>query len=258
MAFIRPVVRSAMDHTGDPVAALERVNRILVEERPTGLLVTVLCAVLDLDTGDLVYANAGHELPLVIRADGALEELAAAGPLLGAFRSLDLERGTARLEAADTLVLYTDGVTDAARPGGERFGIDRFRGLVREHCAVSAGAVVRTVMDAVATWEGDEPADDLALLVVRRSSSAAPVRGRAAVGAGQLYRAAAAQQLEDQDDQGDHQQHVDEGADDVRREAQQPQHQQDHDQRPEHPTLLGLTGRSGVERPGRGSLAVRA
>jgi serine phosphatase RsbU (regulator of sigma subunit) len=169
MAFIRPVVRSAMDHTGDPVAALERVNRILVEERPTGLLVTVLCAVLDLDTGELRYANAGHELPLLIRSDSTLEELAAAGPLLGAFRSLDLEAGSAALKPGDTLGLYTDGVTDAALPGGERFGIERFQGLVREHCAVSAGSVVRTVMDAIAAWEGEEPADDLALLVVRRS-----------------------------------------------------------------------------------------
>ena len=170
MAFIRPVVRAAMDHTGDPVLALERVNTILVEERPTGLLVTVLCAVLDLDSGEVRYANAGHEPPLLVRSGaGDVRELEVAGSLLGAFRSLGLRAGTETLAAGDTLVLYTDGVTDAAHPGGERFGAERFHALVRAQCAVSAGAVVRTVMDAVAAWEGDEPADDLALLVVRRA-----------------------------------------------------------------------------------------
>jgi sigma-B regulation protein RsbU (phosphoserine phosphatase) len=185
MAFIRPVMRAAMDHTGDPVEALERTNRILVEERPTGLLVTALCGVLDLDTGNLRFANAGHEPPLLVRAatgpaatgaaatraadTGAVEELTLAGPLLGAFRTLGLETCTVRLEPGDALVLYTDGVTDAATADGERFGAERFESLVREHCAVSATAVVQTVMAAVTAWEGDEPADDLALLVVRRS-----------------------------------------------------------------------------------------
>jgi sigma-B regulation protein RsbU (phosphoserine phosphatase) len=172
MAFVRPVVRAAMDHTGDPVAALERTNWILTAERPTGLLVTVLCGVLDLDSGELRFANAGHEPPLLVRGGAAaprLEELTEAGPLLGAFRSLDLPIGTARLGRDDVLVLYTDGVTDAASPAGERFGDERFRGLVRDQCAVSASAVVDGVMSAVGAWEGDEPADDLALLVVRRS-----------------------------------------------------------------------------------------
>jgi phosphoserine phosphatase RsbU/P len=172
MAFIRPVMRAAMDHTGEPVDTLERTNRILVEERPTGLLVTALCGVLDLETGELRFANAGHEPPLVARAatPGAVEELPLAGPLLGAFRSLALETCTVRLDPGDALVLYTDGVTDAADAAGERFGADRFRALVGEHCAVSAGSVVQTVMTAVAAWEGAEPADDLALLVVRRSA----------------------------------------------------------------------------------------
>jgi serine phosphatase RsbU (regulator of sigma subunit) len=170
MAFIRPVIRAAMDHTGDPVEALERTNRILVEERPTGLLVTALAGVLDLDSGELRFANAGHEPPLVARAStpGQVEELSAAGPLLGAFRSLGLPLAEARLGAGDALVLYTDGVTDAADPAGERFGPERFQRLVGEHGGVSAESVVQTVMAAVGAWEGDELADDLALLVIRR------------------------------------------------------------------------------------------
>jgi len=175
MAFIRPVIRAAVDHTGDPVAALERTNRILVEERPTGLLVTALCGILDLDSGLFRFANAGHEEPLLVSpaaGGGRPSWVTGGGPLLGAFRTLDLAECTVTLGPGDVLVLYTDGVTDAAAPGGERFGADRFAMLVRERCLVSAAAAVQTVMDAVGGWEGGEPADDLALLIVRRTPPA--------------------------------------------------------------------------------------
>jgi sigma-B regulation protein RsbU (phosphoserine phosphatase) len=172
MAFVRPVMRTALDRTGDPVAALERTNKILVEERPTGLLVTILCGVLDLDTGVFRFANAGHEWPLLVRRLTAGSDpswVTAGGPLLGAFRSLDLVESSIELGVGDALILYTDGVTDAAHPGGERFGADRFAELVAAQCAISASAVVETVMTAVTAWEGPEPADDLALLVLRRT-----------------------------------------------------------------------------------------
>lgn len=168
MAFVRPVVRAALDRTGDPLVALERTNRILVEERPTGLLVTVLCGVLDLDSGVFTFANAGHEPPIHAAATGGLQWVEPAGPLLGAFRRLDLERGEVRLAEGDVLVLYTDGITDAARADGERFGSDRFAALVDRNCRASAASVVDAVVGAVAAFEGPEPADDIALLVLRR------------------------------------------------------------------------------------------
>jgi sigma-B regulation protein RsbU (phosphoserine phosphatase) len=171
MAFVRPVLRAALDRTGDPVLALERTNRILVEERPTGLMVTVLCGILDLDTGDFRFANGGHEPPLVIRA-GAKHPtwVEASGSIIGAFRSPRLTESSLTLRAGDGLVLYTDGVTDAAAPDGERFGADRFTELIRVTCPIGAGPAVETIMAAVGAWEGDVPADDLALLVIRRAS----------------------------------------------------------------------------------------
>jgi sigma-B regulation protein RsbU (phosphoserine phosphatase) len=168
MAFVRPVVRAALDRTGAPAIALERTNRILVEERPTGLLVTVLCGVLDLDSGLFTFANAGHEPPIHAPATGGPRWVEPAGPLLGAFRRLDLERGEVKLDEDDVLVLYTDGITDAARADGERFGPERFMALVDQHCRVSAVSVVEAVVAGVAAFEGPEPADDIALLVLRR------------------------------------------------------------------------------------------
>jgi sigma-B regulation protein RsbU (phosphoserine phosphatase) len=171
MAFVRPVMRAALDRTGDPALALDRTNHILVEERPTGLLVTILCGVLDLKSGELIFANAGHEWPLLVPVDGSpVRELGPGGPLVGAFRQLHLTTGSVVLGQGDLLALYTDGVTDALTAGGERYGLERFVATLSGGGDGGADRVVRQVMAGVTAFEGPEPADDIALLVIRRSA----------------------------------------------------------------------------------------
>ena len=169
MAFVRPVVRSALDRSGDPVEALQRTNRILVEERPTGLFVTVLAGILDLDTGRFTYANAGHEPPLLVPAGGASPRwIEGGGALIGAFRDPGLGRCTVDIGPGDRLLLYTDGITDAANVRHGRFGEERLAATARGGDA-TAGATVQGVIDEVLRFQGEaDPADDLALLVLRR------------------------------------------------------------------------------------------
>jgi sigma-B regulation protein RsbU (phosphoserine phosphatase) len=170
MAFVRPVMRSAMDRTADPAASLELMNTILVDERRTGLFVTVLAGVLELDTGRFSYANGGHELPIVVPAGaGDARPLPGGGPLLGMFGRLDVERQQILLEPGDALALYTDGVTDARAPNGERYGEARFLSALAGRVDGPGPAPCRDVIDDVLAFQGDaEPADDLALLVLRR------------------------------------------------------------------------------------------
>lgn len=174
MAFVRPVMRSALDRSGDPGRALELLNRILVEERRTGLFVTVLAGVLDLDSGAFTFANAGHEMPLLVPGDGSAPRwLESGGPLVGLFTRLDIEPASVVVAPGDRLVLYTDGITDAVAPGGGRFGIDRFHELAGRTRGGSAEATCSTVIDAVLGFQADaEAADDLALLVIRRVPAA--------------------------------------------------------------------------------------
>lgn len=170
MAFVRPVMRTALDRSGDPVAALERTNHILVDERRTGLFITVLAGVLDLDTGRFTFANAGHEQPLVVPGDGSEPRwIAGGGPLLGVFGRLDLAPLTVEVRPGDRLILYTDGITDAASPDGARFGDARLEAAAREGYDKAAVETCASVIGAVLGFQGDaNPADDLALLVLRR------------------------------------------------------------------------------------------
>lgn len=171
MAFVRPIMRSALDRSGDPVLALERTNHILVDERRTGLFVTVLAGVLELDTGIFTFANAGHEMPLLAPSDGTPPRwVAGGGPLLGVFGELGLTAERLEIRRGERLVLFTDGITDAAAPNGERFGHDRFLRTVAETCpAGTAVDTCRAVIQGVLGFQAEAlPADDLALLVLRR------------------------------------------------------------------------------------------
>ena len=170
MAFLRPVIRSALDHTGDPVEALERTNSIMVDERRTGLFVTVVCGVLDLDTGVFTFANAGHEMPIHARPGGVEPApIPGSGPLVGVFGRLDLVPQTVEIRPGERLVLYTDGLTDAQAPNGERYGDARLLATIRDTSNGHAEETCRAVIDGVLGFQGDaDPADDLAFLVLRR------------------------------------------------------------------------------------------
>lgn len=171
MAFVRAVVRSALDRSGNPVAALELTNRILVDERRTGLFVTILAGVLDLDTGVFEFANAGHEPPLIAAPDGSPPRwVEGGGPLVGMFGRLDLVAQRVTIQPGERLVLYTDGITDAASPAGERFGDARLFATIAESCVAGTAEETRgAVIDAVLRFQGSAlPADDLALLIFRR------------------------------------------------------------------------------------------
>jgi sigma-B regulation protein RsbU (phosphoserine phosphatase) len=170
MAFARPLMRSAIDQVRDPVAALERTNSILVQERRSALFITALAAVLDLRTHVLRVANAGHEPPLLIPADGRPARwMTASGPLLGAFASLDLVPCEVSLAPGDLVLLYTDGVTDARAASGERFGDDRMLEVVEAARGGSAQDLLDAIVVATRAFQGDMPAaDDVTIVAIRR------------------------------------------------------------------------------------------
>ncbi len=176
MAFSRPVMHSALNAARGPADAIERTNRVLVEEHRGTLFITALCAVLQPGTGRVRIASAGHEPPLLVPGDGGpIKPVGDVGVLMGAFASLGLPETEIDLAPGDMLVFYTDGVTDAVAPSGERFGDERLGTTIAEARTGSAHEVVATIRDRVQAFQGAaEPADDLTLVAIRRR----PGRGR--------------------------------------------------------------------------------
>ena len=169
MADCRALLHAATDNAPTPGDAIGRGNRILVTERPTSLFVTAFLGVLETATGVLRYSSAGHEPPSLIRADGSLERLEAAGTLLGAFADVTYEDQVVALEPGDILAIHTDGITDARDPAGTFFGEDRLESSLRASAGQPPADVATSLVDAVRTFRaGAEPFDDLALLLVGR------------------------------------------------------------------------------------------
>jgi phosphoserine phosphatase RsbU/P len=170
MAFVRPLLHAAIDHTTGPSEALERTNRILVDERRSSLFITALAGRLDLRTGHLRLANAGHEPPLIVRADGSPPTwLDGAGPLVGGFQRLDVPEITVDLEPGDLALLYTDGITDARSPSGERFDEWRLLETVETARGGTAQELVAALADTVCAFqEPSPPVDDITIVAIRR------------------------------------------------------------------------------------------
>ena len=169
MADTKALLHAAADNADDPVDALRRVNRILAVERRSSLFVTAALAAVDADTGDLRLASAGHEPPLVVRADGTLEAVEARGPILGAFAVASYAPGACRVEPGETVVLYTDGITDTRDEAGAFYGEARLRGVLAGLAGAGAEDVLGAVVDDVRDFRGEAPLfDDLTILVAER------------------------------------------------------------------------------------------
>jgi sigma-B regulation protein RsbU (phosphoserine phosphatase) len=106
----------------------------MLADTHAGLFVTAFYGILDPSTGDLVYANAGHNPPLLLRAQhrDASQSLFKTGMALGAVEDTSWELGQTRIEPNDVLILYTDGLTDAQDSDGALYGTGRLHGFLRE------------------------------------------------------------------------------------------------------------------------------
>ena len=180
MAFTRPVMHSALIAARGPAEALERTNRVLVAERRGTLFITALCAVLEPRSGRVRLASAGHEPPWLVPGDGGpIRTVGEPGVLMGAFDKVSPPEIETTLEPGDRLLFYTDGVTDAVGPSGERFGDARLIATMEAARDGTAHDLVAAARAAVETFQaGAEPADDLTIIAVGRQRPARARRGR--------------------------------------------------------------------------------
>jgi len=142
----------------------------LCANNPSAMFVTVFAGILDTRTGVIEYCDGGHEPPLILRQDGRVELVDKVGGLaLGCIEDFPYSSGGLQLWPGDTLILYTDGVTEATNEQQDTFSTDRLVGMLDNlNEADPPYAAIRRILDAVRAFSGGEPqSDDITILALQ-------------------------------------------------------------------------------------------
>ena len=176
MMLSRTLLKGAAIGREQPSEVLREVNSLLHDDNEALMFVTVLYAVYDPVTGEFIYSSGGHDSPLVVHADGSSTLLPTTGGVaLGIVPDFAFGQQTVTITPGDTVVLYTDGVTEAMSSSGEQFGIERLQQVFAGSPPVDSREASRAIFDAVSSFAGGDSA-------VRRHD----VPDSATQGAGQL------------------------------------------------------------------------
>ena len=159
-------LRMATDRDFKIIRTMEKLNHIIHRGRLTTKFVSLFYG--ELETGGiLIYCNAGHNFPFVLRADGVtIEMLANGGPVLGPTPDATYMRGFAKLNAGDLLCMYTDGIVEAHNTDDEEFTLDRLQKLVAENRGRAAKEIGKEILARVTEW-GPGEQDDRTVVIVK-------------------------------------------------------------------------------------------
>lgn len=169
MAVTKTLIKVVAERELTPGDILAKVNDDLAADNESCMFVTLFLAVLDTRTGELRYANAGHNPPLVLRRHGGPEwTQGMEEPMAGAMPGMEYSTGTLTLHPGDAVFVFTDGVTEAMDATGALYSEERLFDTLATCHGAAAAEMTRTVSDAVSAWaEGAEQSDDITMLAVR-------------------------------------------------------------------------------------------
>lgn len=150
-------------------AVMQLVNLHITRLQKSTQFVTVLYGILDLKTRLFSYARAGHEPPLILHADGTVERMAhSPGMALGLWDPITLDERSVTLTSGDSLLLYTDGMTDCRDPQGESFGLERIKEILGDLCKFNAQKTCDTLLETLQGFQqGSKQDDDVTLVAIR-------------------------------------------------------------------------------------------
>jgi phosphoserine phosphatase RsbU/P len=172
MALLLAVLRTLVDEALEPTALMARLNSQISRHSPASRFITLFYAVYSPSTGHLVYVNAGQNPPLLRRRDGRYERLTGTGVALGMFEGSSYRAVETMLGPGDTLILYSDGITEAENPAGVPFEETGLEQIVATNARFSASEIGAAVLKAVEHHAQDfRFSDDLTILVLKRHST---------------------------------------------------------------------------------------
>jgi serine phosphatase RsbU (regulator of sigma subunit) len=169
MAMVHSLIRSGALRHRSPAAVLMEINQTILKQISSGIFVTIFFGVLDVKAHTLLYANAGHNPPVLRRASGILEELAGTGSVVGIIRGMQLSESTITLERDDTVVMYTDGVTEARRTSGEEYGIRCLTAAISVAPKLAGELLAYVEADLKNFTQGARFKDDVTFLVLSKN-----------------------------------------------------------------------------------------
>ena len=170
MAVSRTIIRSKGMQGCSAAECLTESNRLLAAYSIDCMFLTVFYAIYNIKTGSVSYCNAGHNPPHLLHADGSVSELPLSrNTIVGAFEGMDYGEDTLQLEQGDTLVMFTDGVTEAMDTAYKEFGAERLDSILRQQSGANSQQIIEAVKAGIKEFVGEaEQSDDITMLVVKR------------------------------------------------------------------------------------------
>jgi len=176
-ALARYTIRAVTLKNDRPSEVLAALNEAMLRQLPEDRFCTAACVRLEPQDGSagvrVDVSRAGHPPPLMVHPGGEVEEVGCSGRVLGVFPDAELRDTSLRLMPGETLVLYTDGVTEARSPDGDFFGEGKLRHLLSSCAGCDAVTLARRIKGVVLDFQEGYPRDDLAILVLRAGDGAA-------------------------------------------------------------------------------------
>jgi len=170
MAVSRTLIRATGIRGVTPSECITYSNDLLAKESANNMFVTVFYGIYNIKTGEVTYTNAGHNPPYLMKADGTIEQLPLSKDIVvGALDDFQFSEETLQLEHGDTLLLYTDGVTEAINVNDEEYGEKRLEETLKDVTQQNCQQIINTVKANVKTFAGEaEQSDDITLLAIKR------------------------------------------------------------------------------------------
>ena len=172
MATLQALLRTLIPLNDSTVGVVDHLHRLLVHNVRFANFVTLFLGAYDVSSRRLIYTNAGHNPPLVLRANAKTVDeglwLWPTGPALGLIETAEFSTGVVQLEPGDLLLLYTDGVTEAENPSGEQFGSQGLAQAVGRNRLLPSRDLVQAIRQELESFSAGQPlADDATLLACR-------------------------------------------------------------------------------------------
>ena len=170
MTVTRTLIRAYAQNDRSPASVLEKVNELLIPDTQNGMFVTAIYAVLARKSGKLTYSIAGHNPPVILDVSrNQAVQLLKGGIALGVLEDIQLEDREIILSPGDTILFYTDGITEAFNEKGETFGEDRLLLNLDKLMLNDAKSTLESLLTILAEFRGSTPvSDDATMLCVKR------------------------------------------------------------------------------------------